>query len=252
MNSNIKSLLVFSFAIVILLIAFCLGWLIGKKTPYAPTEQTKTTNTVVTTAKELETTKKEETTFPPTKENTCIDLIPIETEEEKVEEEAIIEEPASTAEELFWENRKEKYPIATAVWLQMKSYGWTDAACAGIMGNMMREVGGGTLNLDPDLRYGSHYGLCQWTSRYYQEIFPHDGWAPTVYDQVAFLRHTILTYDRTEFPYNFTEEYLKTATDYREVAKKFCDSYERPKEQSTRRENYAEKAWKYFVLGEEK
>lgn len=156
-----------------------------------------------------------------------------------------------TPEELLWAKRWEEYPVATEVWLIMKSYGWTDAACAGIMGNMMREVGGGTLKLDPNLRYGSHYGLCQWTSRYYQEIFPREGWAPSVYEQVAFLRHTILTYDRIEFPYDFTEEYLLTATDYREVAKKFCDGYERPAENSTRREKYAEKAWKYFVLREE-
>jgi hypothetical protein len=74
------------------------------------------------------------------------------------------------------------------------------------------------------------------------------GWTT---EQIEFLRYTINNQKTLHHSYGFTEEYLLTATDYREVAKKFCDGYERPAENSTRRENNAEKAWKYFVLGEE-
>jgi hypothetical protein len=159
-----------------------------------------------------------------------------------------------TPEELLWAKRWEEYPVATEIWLQMKSYGWTDAACAGIMGNIMRETGGDTLKYITSNLYNkskSHYGLCQWAKRYYPQIQPTETWTPSIMEQIEFLRYTINNQKTLHHSYGFTEEYLLTATDYREVAKKFCDGYERPAENSTRRENNAEKAWKYFVLGEE-
>jgi hypothetical protein len=93
--------------------------------------------------------------------------------------------------------------------------------------------------------------LCQWAKRYYPQIQPAETWTPSTAEQIEFLRYTINNQKTLHHSYGFTEEYLLTATDYREVAKKFCDGYERPAENSTRRENNAEKAWKYFVLGEE-
>ena len=40
-----------------------------------------------------------------------------------------------------------EYPEAMFIWSYMKSkFGWSDETCAGIMGNMMAEVGGGTLS----------------------------------------------------------------------------------------------------------
>ena len=48
-----------------------------------------------------------------------------------------------------WENKKSQYPEATEVWLFMKEQGWNDYVCAGIMGNLMSETGGHTLNLNP-------------------------------------------------------------------------------------------------------
>jgi hypothetical protein len=173
-----------------------------------------------------------------------------------LEESEESEEPDAqpTPEELLWAKRWEECPVATEIWLQMKSYGWTDAACAGIMGNIMRETGGDTLKYIRSDIYNkskSHYGLCQWAKRYYPDIQPTDTWTPSTTEQVEFLRYTILNQKTLHHNYGFTEEYLLTATDYREVAKRFCDGYERPAENSTRRENNAEKAWKYFVLGEE-
>lgn len=41
----------------------------------------------------------------------------------------------------------EEYPVATECWFYLKDLGYNDYVCAGIIGNMMAEVGGGTLNL---------------------------------------------------------------------------------------------------------
>lgn len=59
---------------------------------------------------------------------------------------------------------------ANQVWTYMKSYGYSDSVAAGIIGNMMRECGGDTLNLDWDVvghfNGDEYYGLCQWCLLY--------------------------------------------------------------------------------------
>lgn len=159
--------------------------------------------------------------------------------------------PQYSEEDKFWEYAKAQYPIATEIWLIMKSYGWTDAACAGIMGNIMRECGGDSLKyINPNL-YNStntHYGLIQWSKRYYPDIQPTATWTPSVEEQLTYLRYTIINQKSLHHNYGFTEGYLLTATSYKEVAKVFCEGYERPNEASTRRERNAEAAWEYFVL----
>lgn len=173
----------------------------------------------------------------------------VETEDTTVPPEAT-ESIEPSPEELLWLQRAEEYPVATEIWTIMKSYGWSDAACAGILGNIMREVGGDTLEyIDPDLYgyKGNYYGLCQWSITYYPEIFPSNGWTPSIQEQLDFLRYTIVNYNGHGFSYGFTEDYLMTATDCKEVARKFCNGYERPNEPSTRRENNAENAYNYFT-----
>lgn len=159
--------------------------------------------------------------------------------------------PQYSEEDKFWEYAKAQYPIATEIWLIMKSYGWTDAACAGIMGNIMRECGGDSLKyINPNL-YNStntHYGLIQWSKRYYPDIQPTATWTPSIEEQLTYLRYTIINQKSLYHNYGFTEGYLLTATSYKEVAKVFCEGYERPNEASTRRERNAEAAWEYFVL----
>ena len=167
-----------------------------------------------------------------------------------------IEAVMPSPEEVHWQKCLEEYPMASEVWLAMKSYGWSDAACAGLMGNFMREVGGAeekingkwvdTLHIDP-YQYGigqKYYGLCQWSFLYYPDIFPTKlGYTPSVIEQLEYLRETLATRN-----YGFNEEYLCTATDYKEVAKIFFEKYERANDDVTRRERNAEKAYNYFVL----
>lgn len=73
---------------------------------------------------------------------------------------------------LLWKQRAAEYPVATEVWLFMKDQGWSDAVCAGILGNMMTECGGHTLNLQWNIYdySGWFYGLCQWHKGYYPEV----------------------------------------------------------------------------------
>lgn len=68
--------------------------------------------------------------------------------------------------------KMEKYPTATTVWLFLKDQGYNDAVCAGIIGNMMTECGGQTLELQWWLYdySGWFYGLCQWHKGYFPEV----------------------------------------------------------------------------------
>lgn len=72
-----------------------------------------------------------------------------------------------------WNQYAKEYPAATAIWLYMKDLGWNDYVCAGVMGNIMAEVGGGTL----DVKYwvaggnGWFYGMCQWSKYYCPEVY---------------------------------------------------------------------------------
>lgn len=58
---------------------------------------------------------------------------------------------------------------AERVWDYLRSLGYSEAATAGILGNMMAECGGQTLDLDPFIigyTPGFSYGLCQWTANF--------------------------------------------------------------------------------------
>ena len=107
-----------------------------------------------------------------------------EAERLKREEEKRKREEEQRKKELEAQNSG-TYPAATQVWNIMKSYGWSDIICAGIMGNMMRECGGDTLNLNP-YAGSSHYGLCQWSKTY------HGGaWGKDIPGQLEYLRNTL-------------------------------------------------------------
>ena len=47
-------------------------------------------------------------------------------------------------EQKRWEIRIEKYPTASSIWLYLSDQGYSDEICAGILGNIMAEVGGHT------------------------------------------------------------------------------------------------------------
>ena len=139
---------------------------------------------------------------------------------------------------------------ANQVWTYLKSYGYSDSVAAGIIGNMMRECGGDTLNLDWDVvghfNGDEFYGLCQWCLRYTPSNFK----GATIKEQCEYLRKTI----ESEFAayggnYNGItyQQFLKADT--RTAAIAFERVYERCGDyafEDARRADNAEKAYKKF------
>ena len=164
----------------------------------------------------------------------------------------IEQEELAAIEAAKWETRKTEYPVATEVWLYMKEeLGWNDYVCAGVMGNLMVETGGQTLNLQPNLwGHGSnrgYYGICQWSKKYYPSV------ADTSLDyQLDFLRDTVEyefdTYGKLYQSGMKYEDFTNMTGDCRATALAFAKAYERcnSKYYSIRQDN-AEKAYEYFT-----
>ena len=152
--------------------------------------------------------------------------------------------------EAMWSEKSGEYPVATQVWRYMKEeLGWNDYVCAGVMGNMMAEVGGQTLSLDPYL-YGhsgaNYYGLCQWSSQYYPSIQGAD-----VDAQLDFLASTVKK-ELDTYGYLFRSgldyEAFCNLTDAEDAAMAFAKAYERCGSGSYGvRQTNALKAYNYFV-----
>ena len=135
------------------------------------------------------------------------------------------------------------YDNATIIWNYMKSLGWSDAVCAGIMGNIMAEVGGNTLNINPYLYNpsGYYYGICQWNKSAYGKIH-----GASLEAQLNYLRDTI-QYEMNTYGkrYGGYTGFL-AITDAGYAAKAFADSYERCGGWG-KRPNNAYVAYSYFV-----
>lgn len=135
------------------------------------------------------------------------------------------------------------YDNATIIWNYMKSLGWNDAVCAGIMGNIMAEVGGNTLNVNPYLYNpsGYYYGICQWNKSAYGKIH-----GASLEAQLNYLRDTI-QYEMNTYGkrYGGYAGFL-AITDAGYAAKAFADSYERCGGWGNRPNN-AYVAYNYFV-----
>lgn len=162
-------------------------------------------------------------------------------------EEARKSEEERKAEEAKWTAKSAEYPVATQIWRYMKAQGWNDYVCAGILGNIMAEVGGGTL----DIRYalssydGNYYGMCQW-SRGYSKV-----WGAGLETQCDFLRDTIKyefdTYGGN-YQYGFNFNSFLNITDAQQAALAFAKAYERCASWTYgARQNNAVVAYNYFV-----
>lgn len=169
-------------------------------------------------------------------------------EEERLAAEAAqkaAEEEARRAEEAKWATKAAEYPAATQIWRYMKAQGWNDYVCAGIMGNLMAEVGGQTLDIRYTLSSSGYYGMCQW-SRGYSQV-----WGAGLETQCDFLRDTIkYEFDTYGFKYQkgFNFNSFLNMTDAQQAALAFAKSYERCASGSygVRQKNVL-KAYNYFV-----
>lgn len=147
------------------------------------------------------------------------------------------------------EKKQEKYneyPAATTIWYYLKDLGYNDYVCAGIMGNLMTEVGGQTLNIQYDSYGNGYYGMCQWNRAYQSKI-----WGAGLSAQCDFLRDTI-KYEFDTYGYNYSKGFNHEAflqmTDERAAALAFAKCYERCGSGSYGiRQKNATIAYKYFT-----
>ena len=140
--------------------------------------------------------------------------------------------------------------VASQVWTRLKSYGYSDSVAAGIIGNMMRECGGDTLDLDWDIvgHYNGDefYGLCQWCLRYTPPGFK----GSTVIAQCDYLKQTIQSafanyggnYGGITY-IEFLQSDTRTAAIAFERVYERCGDYAN---EDNRRANNAERAYNYF------
>ena len=169
-------------------------------------------------------------------------------EEERLAAEAAqkaAEEEARRAEEAKWAIKAAEYPAATQIWRYMKAQGWNDYVCAGIMGNIMAEVGGQTLDIRYTLSSNGYYGMCQW-NRQYSNI-----WGAGLESQCDYLRDTI-KYEIDTFGFNYQKGFkfnsFLNMTDAQQAALAFAKAYERCASGSYGvRQKNAIKAYNYFV-----
>lgn len=155
------------------------------------------------------------------------------------------EERVKQAEEARWAQKAAEYPAATQIWRYMKNLGWNDYVCAGIMGNLMTEVGGQTLNIRYTASSSGYYGMCQW-NRAYSKV-----WGANLETQCNFLRDTI-KYEIDTYGFNYQKGFnfnsFLNMTDAQQAALAFAKAYERCGSASYGvRQNNALKAYNYFV-----
>lgn len=155
------------------------------------------------------------------------------------------EELYATSEEAKWATKAAEYPAATQIWRYMKDLGWNDYVCAGIMGNLMAEVGGQTLDIQYWLYGKNYYGMCQW-SKTYSKV-----WGTDLNTQCDFLKDTI-KYEIDTFGYTYQKGFnfnsFLNMSNERDAAKAFAKCYERCGSSTYNiRMNNATKAYNYFV-----
>lgn len=140
----------------------------------------------------------------------------------------------------------DQYPAATYIWNYMKAQGWSDYVCAGIMGNIMQETGGRTLNINYKFDGNGYYGICCWSKKYHPDVVGLD-----LEGQCAYLVETVEkimnTYGRL-YKKGYTFDDFLEAESIKEAANAFMVVYERPGyKKSPKRTANGEKAYEYFV-----
>lgn len=143
-----------------------------------------------------------------------------------------------------------EYPEARLIWNTIKSWSYSDNVVAGIIGNMMAEVGGGTLaglsNWHTD---GCGYGLIQWTSGRQRLLKQLYGARPNIEQQLQFIKNELtgqngVNRQVTEAQYNE----LLNAGSPEAAAMTFAKYYERcGSSYRAKRQTFARTAYNYFV-----
>ena len=144
-----------------------------------------------------------------------------------------------------WHQKEEEYPTAAYIWNYFKELGYNNQVCAGILGNIMAETGGSTLEIQATIFGNGYYGMCQWNKAY------SNVWGASLEEQCDYLRDTI-EYEFDTFGYaykrSFNYDSFLEITDIKDAALAFAKCYERCGSGSyyTRQQN-AIAAYNYFV-----
>lgn len=143
------------------------------------------------------------------------------------------------------EQKESEYPEASYIWNYLKDLGYSDEVTAGILGNMMVEVGGNTLSLQPTASNDYYYGICQWSKTY------SDVWEKDLEYQCDYLAKNI-EYELNTFGYAYANGFdykdFILLTDERKAAECFAVCYERCNSKSNKaRMKCAQEALKYFT-----
>lgn len=150
------------------------------------------------------------------------------------EEDAKLEVPT----EFTTKEQRSRYPVASLVWELLRQSGLSEPVAAGILGNMMAECGGQSLDLQPYIYASGFYGLCMWSLTYFPQIDGQD-----VHGQIAVLLDTMPT-NMEQAGYKY-DSFL-ALTDARTAARWFSYGYERPAVWAEQRADNAEAALAYF------
>ena len=135
---------------------------------------------------------------------------------------------------------------AEEVWLTLRARGYSEIVTAGILGNMMTECGGNTLDLQWNVHghyYGStFYGLCQWCMDYRPASF--DGCS--IQEQLNYLSSSLESEMNTfgsnyQSGYNYNSFIKAKSVD--ETAAAFAACYERPGYEYNNYEQRRKNAW---------
>lgn len=149
-------------------------------------------------------------------------------------------------EEAKWSPMMREYPVATVVWRYLIEQGYSEVIAAAVVGNMMAEVGGNTLDLKYTTGSTDFYGLCQWKRVYCAEVFNED-----LQGQLAYLSNTVEQEFNTfgnRYKNNFDYDDFLKMTDVRQAALAFAKCYERCESSNySVRETNAEAALEYFT-----
>lgn len=149
-------------------------------------------------------------------------------------------------EEDKWAEKEAEYPEATYVWKYLTSYGYSDVVAAGILGNIMVEVGGNTLAINSSLSSSTYSGMCQWSTRYYPQAIGLDleGQCELLTDTIQGEFKSFASLYQKGFSY---ESFLQL-TDPKDAALAFSKVYERCGSGSyARRQSCAAVAYAYFT-----
>lgn len=126
---------------------------------------------------------------------------------------------------------KSEHRIAGLVYEYLNKKGFTDPVIAGILGNMMAECGGQTLELRWDIYggEGSYYGLCQWSLYYNPAVKGRD-----VTGQMDYLMSNI---EKNMRYFGGNYNYFHSIKNAGEAARYFANYYERGSGASVRVKN---------------